>query len=131
MKATKQLSHLQIDIMRTLWRRGEATVSDVHSDLQQDRGLAPTTVATMLSRLEKDGIVRHRSQGRQYVYTPRVTESEVRHSAVSELAERLFQGDFGALVNHLLKESDIEPGDLEEVREILESKEEEDASSNP
>ncbi len=126
----KQLSRLQIDIMRTLWRRGEATVSEVHSDLQQDRGLAPTTVATMLSRLEKDGIVRHRNQGRQYVYIPCVSEREVRRSAVSELAERLFHGDFGALVNHLLKESDIRPGDLEEVREILESQEEEDASSS-
>ena len=42
------LSELQIAVMRALWARGEASVADVASDLEAERGLAHTTVATLL-----------------------------------------------------------------------------------
>ena len=63
-----QLGDLQLAIMRELWRAGEATVATVHAALQDERGLALTTIATMLSKMEKKGVVEHRSEGRQYVY---------------------------------------------------------------
>lgn len=125
MPMKKQLSHLQIDLMRVLWERGEATVAEVHQSLQDERSLAPTTVATLLKRLEKAGVVAHRTEGRQFVYRPLVSEREVRRSMVSDLIERLFQGDSSALVGHLLRESDLGPGDLEEVQAIVEQAEEE------
>jgi predicted transcriptional regulator len=118
-----QLTDLQVAIMRVLWDRREATVSDIHEALLADRGLAPTTVATLLSRLEKRGIVKHRSASRQYVYYPAVSESEVRRSMVSDLAERLFDGDVAELVSHLLSEREMTAGDLEKVKDLIASHE--------
>ena len=57
------LSELQLDLMRVLWR-GEASVADVAAALAQSRGLAHTTVATLLTRLAKRGIVAQRRDGR-------------------------------------------------------------------
>ncbi len=125
MGETHQLTELQLDVMRVLWDRGEATVADVHEALERDRGLAPTTVATLLSRLEKKGVLTHRTEGRQYVYRPLVSRDEVRRSMVAELTERVFQGDVADLVNHLLSAEEIETGDLERVRELIEAKERE------
>ena len=48
-----ELTDLQMSLMRVLWTRGEAAVSDVHEAAYAERGLALTTVATILSRLEK------------------------------------------------------------------------------
>ena len=118
-----QLTDLQVAIMRVLWDRREATVSDIHGALLPDRALAPTTVATLLSRLEKRGIVKHRSASRQYVYYPTVSEGEVRRSMVSDLAERLFDGDVAELVSHLLSEREMSAGDLEKVKELIASHE--------
>ena len=118
-----KLTDLQFAIMRVLWDRREATVSDIHEALLPDRGLAPTTVATLLSRLEKRGIVKHRSASRQYVYYPTVSEGEVRRSMVSDLAERLFDGDVAELVSHLLSEREMSAGDLEKVKELIASHE--------
>ena len=118
-----QLTDLQVAIMRVLWDRREATVADIHEALLPDRGLAPTTVATLLSRLEKRGIVKHRSASRQYVYYPTVSEGEVRRSMVSDLAERLFDGDVAELVSHLLSEREMSAGDLEKVKELIASHE--------
>ncbi|MCZ6650067.1 MAG: BlaI/MecI/CopY family transcriptional regulator [Acidobacteria bacterium] len=119
MQKDNNISDLQLAVMRVLWRRGEAAVAEVHGDLEPERGLAPTTIATILSRLERRGLVRHSSRGRQYLYAPVISEQEIRRSMVAALTSRLFNGDATALVSHLLESRDIAPGDLEKVRQLL------------
>jgi predicted transcriptional regulator len=114
-----QLSELQLDIMRVLWRAGEMTASGVHEALLPSRPLAPTTVATLLSRLARRGLLTHRVEGRQYFYRPAVSEPEVRRSMVAALTTRLFGGDATELVSHLLASEEFTKGDLERVRALL------------
>lgn len=113
------LSDLQLDVMRALWARGEASTADLAAALEASRGLAHTTVATVLTRLEKRGIVRSRRDGRQLVYAAKVAEDAVRRSMVADLLGTLFCGDAKALVAHLVREDEIAPGDLERVRRLL------------
>jgi predicted transcriptional regulator len=115
-----QLTELQMAIMRVLWDRGQATVSEIHEALKAERGLALTTVATLLSRLERRGVVSHETRQRQFVYRASVTEAEVRHSMVHELTERLFDGDVAAMMSHLLNGREISPGDLKRIKAMLE-----------
>lgn len=114
------LSDLQLDVMRALWR-GEASVADVVTALADSRDLAHTTVATLLTRLEKRGVVAVRREGRQLLYSARVSESQVRRSMVSGLIQSLFRGDARALLAHLVSEDDVAPDDLERVRTLLEA----------
>jgi BlaI family transcriptional regulator, penicillinase repressor len=115
-----QLGDLQLAIMRVLWERGEATVQDVHQLIDLPWRRAPTTIATMLTKLEKKGVVSHRVAGRQFVYRATVSEEEVRRSMVSELTKRLFEGDVSALVSHLIDEQRIDRQELAALRELLE-----------
>ena len=120
MPGRHQLTELQLAILRVLWDKGEATVQDIWEALHAERGLAQTTVATMLSRLERRGVVTRRAQSRQYHYRAAVTEREVQHSMVGELTERLFDGDVTALVQHLLTGEDVSPGDIARIRDMIE-----------
>jgi predicted transcriptional regulator len=120
-----ELSELQLAVMRVLWQRKKAAVTEVQEALQSERDLALTTVATVLTRLEKAGLVAHRASGRHYLYRPLVSEEDVRRSMVSALAERLFEGDVAALVSHLVNAREIKPGDLARVRQLIEAKERE------
>jgi len=117
------LTDLQFAIMRVLWERGHASAADICEALRAERGLAQSTVATLLTRLEKRGVVKHETRSRQYVYYPAVTESEVRRTMVSELTERLFNGDVTALMSHLLSARDMSHGDLARVRKLIEAHE--------
>ena len=121
MAPSHDLTELQIAIMRLLWSRREATVAEVWEALYPERGLAQTTIATLLTRLERRGVVARRVDQRQYVYRPLVTESEVQQSMVGELTERLFSGDVTALVSHLLTSQDVAPGDLDRLRELVDA----------
>lgn len=124
--AEYSLTELQLEIMSVLWERGEATVVEVRESLRPERDLAHTTVSTLLSRLEKKGVVRHRTEGRQFVYEPAVEAQRVRRSVVSEfteVADRLFEGNMADLVTQLLAESDVGAEDLARVRDLIDRKE--------
>lgn len=126
MEASYHLGDLQLAIMRVLWACGESTVADVHEALEPERGLALTTIATMLVKMEKKGVVDHRAEGRRFIYRPLVSEDKVRRSMVADLTTQLFRGDVAALVNHLLSEHEIEPRELSELRDLIEAHEREE-----
>lgn len=117
------LGDLQLAIMRILWSRGEASVADVHEALEPERGLALTTIATMLAKMERKGVVDHRAEGRRFIYRPTVSEGQVRRSMVSDLTSQLFRGDVFALVNHLLSEHEIDARELDQLRSLIAAKE--------
>ena len=118
-----ELTELQLAILRLLWERGEATVADIWEALYAERGLAQTTIATLVTRLQRRGIVARRTRDRQFVYRATITEADVQHSMVSELTERLFAGDPAALVSHLISAADMSPGDLARVKRMIENAE--------
>ena len=113
------LSELQIAVMRVLWSREEASTADVAQALAEQRGLAHTTVATLLSRLEKRGVVAARRDGRQLVYRAVASEDRVRRSMVAGLLSAVFGGDAPALVSYLVRESEIDAGDLDRIKRLL------------
>lgn len=125
MDRSHQLGDLQHAIMRVLWDAGEATVAQVHAALRPDRKRALTTIATMLAKMERKGVVGHRVEGRQFVYTPRVTEEAVRRTMVADLTQLLFEGDVTQLVSHLLSAQEIEPDELDRLRELIARQEQE------
>lgn len=116
-----QLTPLQLDVLQVLWERGEATVNDVTEALRGRRALAPTTVATLLARLEKRGLVGRRRVDRQYLHAARIGREEARRMLVDELARSLFDGDLSGLVHHLVSRDQFEPEDLERVRALLDA----------
>ena len=122
MDRSHHLGNLQHAIMRVLWERGEATVADVHAAMDPDFARALTTVATMLSKLEKKGVVAHRREGRQFVYRPLVSESEVRRSMVTGLTDQLFDGNVTELVSHLIDEQGIDGDELGRLRRLIDER---------
>jgi BlaI family transcriptional regulator, penicillinase repressor len=126
-KKKHKLGDLQLAILRRIWERGEAAASEVHADLYDDRRLAPTTIATMLKKMEAKGVVRHRLAGRRYLYRATVSEREVTKTMVSEITDRLFAGDPVALVSHLLEEHEVDAREIEELRSLIDRHETKEA----
>lgn len=126
MERPLRLGDLQVAILRVLWDEGEATVARVHEGLS-GKHRALTTIATMLSKMERRGIVEHRVEGRQFVFRPRISEQEVLRSMVADLTEKLFEGDVTALVSHLLTEQEIDRDELVRLRRMIVEKERKEA----
>ncbi len=114
-----ELSELQLALMKVIWQRGDASTAEVTEALQAERDLAHTTVATLLTRLEKRGLLCASRDGRQLRYRAAVSEPQVQRSMVSGLLGRLFGGNPRALLSHLLREEEIGAEDLDQLRALL------------
>ena len=125
MSRKHRLADLQMAIMQVLWEKSEATVAQVREALLPNRELAYTTVGTMLSKMEANGQVTHRSDGRVNIYKPAIKPDHVKRRMLSDLAERLFAGNVGDLVCCLLDGVDVSPDDLTEIKRLIRRKEQE------
>jgi predicted transcriptional regulator len=124
--AAEQLSDLQLALMSALWDAGEGTAADVHEALgARGRVLAPTTVSTVLRRLEAQGWVTHRERGRQFIYRPTASRREVTGGMLDRITRSLFGGDLPAVVSQLLDAGTVRRRDLDAIRVLIEQKEKE------
>jgi len=111
----------ELDVLKVLWDRGQATVREVLETLRAaGRQWSYATVATLLDRLETKGVVTSDRSELAFVYRPTISTHEVRQKRVSNLVEKLYQGEPGLLVLHLLKSHPLDPQQVREVRAVLE-----------
>jgi len=114
-----RLGDLQLKILKVLWEHSEATVSDVHQALSRERDLAYTTVATMLRKMETRLLVRHRLQGRSFVYRPAVAANAVTRGIADHLIDRLFEGSLADMVSHLLTTREVSREELSRLEKLI------------
>jgi BlaI family penicillinase repressor len=99
-----QLGRRERQIMDVVYRRGQASVSEVRSDLPDPPSYS--AVRAMLGLLEDKGYLRHRQQGLKYVYIPADDTSKVRNSALEHMVRTFFGGSPERAVAALLEMRD-------------------------
>lgn len=119
MKDLHELTDIQLAIMDEIWKRGDATVTDVHEALLDSTGHAKKTIGTMMARLEKQGFLSHTADGREFVFRATVSKNEVGRAKVRNVLDRLFGGSLPALVSHALEAEEVRPGDADRVRDLI------------
>ena len=77
------------------------------------------TVATLLDRLETKGLVTSDRRELAFVYRPAISTQEVRQRRLTSLVDKLYQGEPGLLVLHLLKSHPLDASQAKEVRSVL------------
>jgi predicted transcriptional regulator len=118
-----------MEVARALWKLGEATVREVHETFPSRRKIDFSTVQTYLRRLETKGYVRAWLRGRTRVYSAKVKPATVIRETVDDLVERLFGGETLPLVRHLIEDRGIGPEELAQLRQWLDSLEEQSDDS--
>ena len=111
----------ELDVLKVLWDRGQATVREVLETLRAaGRQWSYATVATLLDRLETKGVITSDRSELAFVYKPTITTQEVRQKRLNSLVDKLYEGEPGLLVLHLLKSHPLDASQAKEVRAVLE-----------
>jgi predicted transcriptional regulator len=91
-KNSTRLSPLENDVMNVLWDRGAATAEEVRTALAGGQPHKDSTVRTILRRLAEKGFAAYKTEGRTYVWSPRVASQHVATDAVRGIIERFCDG---------------------------------------
>ena len=114
-----QLGRVQLLIMQVLWEMGRATAREITDAINAAEPIAHSTVQTLLRGLEEKGSVSHETEGRTFVFVPLVQEDKFKSSATRDLVERVFGGNAGTLVTHLLKNENVSRKEIDEIRKLI------------
>src|SRR3954467_13598111 len=114
------LTPAQREIMEIVWERGEASAQEVRNVLARTRKVARNTVRTLLERMEDKGWLKHRAEGRTFLYTAARPRHDSIGQKVREIVETVCGGSPETLVNALLDYRGLRPDELQRIRQILE-----------
>jgi predicted transcriptional regulator len=105
--------------MKLLWVRGESAVSDLVAAMPEGETLAYTSILTTVRILEQKGYVRHRQEGRAFLYSPCVEEQEASRSEVRHMMQRFFGNSRERLLLSLLGDEEIDPEELQRLKDAI------------
>ncbi len=114
-----QLGRMQFRIMQVLWDRGRANAREITDALNASEPVAHSTVQTLLRQLEAKGAVGHEAHERTFVFFPKLKEDRVKKTATRELLDRVFGGNVGSMVAHLLKQERLSRAEVDELRRLI------------
>lgn len=115
-----ELGDAELEVLKTLWDGGPATVRDVLAQLHANgRRVAYTTVQTVLSRLEQKGIVRSDRSGTAFRYAAAVSRERVSRTRLRTLLSQLYDGAAGQLVLQLMKNERLTADEIAQVQRLI------------
>ena len=117
-KKTPTLTEAEYRLMDILWSKGPATVGEVVEQIG-DPPLAYNTVLTTLRILEQKGYVRHKANGRAFIYRPLVDREDAQRDVVQHVVSRFFNNSPRELVLNLLESEQVDRRELDRLREII------------
>ncbi|HKD35365.1 MAG TPA: BlaI/MecI/CopY family transcriptional regulator [Pirellulales bacterium] len=92
----------ELDILKVLWDHEEATVREVYEALRPRLAIAQNTVQAFLRTMEEKGLVRHRLEGRMFIYEPIFRRQQTTQQLAGQLLQRAFDGAMDQLVQSVL-----------------------------
>lgn len=122
----EKITGSEVEVLEILWQAGEPlSVASIRTQLERERGWNASTVKTLLRRLCDKGVVTIEKR-EVFYYRPLLDREEYRRWSARSLLHRVFRGNARDLIASLVEEYPMDQGDLEELREILYAKGEQD-----
>ena len=117
------LGDLEVDVMGIVWNLNTATVKDVFEVMYKRRGLAYTTIMTVMNRLAVKGILSQDKSSVPYVYGPLVARDEMATSMVREVVDRVLEGSSATVMSFLIDDENIDAAEIAKLKALIKQKE--------
>jgi predicted transcriptional regulator len=120
-KRSITLTEAELRLMKLLWQRGESAVGDLVAAMPDGAALAYNSVLTTIRILEQKGYVRHRVEGRAFIYCACVEEQEAERTEVRHMLQRFFGNSRERLLLSLLGDGEITAEELQRLKDAIEN----------
>jgi predicted transcriptional regulator len=118
-KSQKSIGDQELALLQYLSEHGEASVGEVAAVFAESRGLARSTVLTMMERLRAKAYLRRRHVNGVYRYAPVARPDDVMRSAVGSFVEKTLQGSVSPFVAWMSERTEVSEGELAELEALV------------
>jgi predicted transcriptional regulator len=115
----RSIGDQELALLRFVAERGTASVAQAVESFGAARGLARSTVLTMMERLRAKGhLERHRRDG-AYQYSSPASAGEVMRGAVHSFVEKTLEGSVSPFVSYLVETADVSDAELADLERLV------------
>ena len=107
----------ELDILAVVWRRGAATVREVHEELKKESGY--TTTLKQMQLMTDKGLLRRSERFRSHVYEAAIPKEQTRRQIAGDLLNRAFEGSARDLMMGALSAKPVSAEELDEIRKMI------------
>lgn len=122
MNTTPSISEAEFQVMKVIWGKSPVSTTEVVTELEKTTDWKPKTIQTLLSRLVKKDMLSFKREGRVFVYTPLVKESDYLSQESDSFLKRFYNSTLNAMVVNFLDQDRLSDDEIERLREILEKR---------
>ena len=116
---TPPIGDQELALLHYLAEHAQASVGEVAADYGEPRGLARSTVLTMMERLRGKGYLRRRQVGGVYRYTAATGPGEAMRSAVGNFVEKTLSGSVSPFVAWMSERTEVSDAELAELEALV------------
>jgi predicted transcriptional regulator len=120
------LGDQQLDALRFVSENGPITVGEMARAYGVPRGLARTTVLTVMERLRTKGYLTRRKVRGVFYYSPKNDHNDVMKNLVADFVKRSLGGSLSPFVTYLADSGKLNEREVNELRRMVESLEAEE-----
>jgi BlaI family penicillinase repressor len=113
------LTELENEVMQAVWEAGPCSVEAVHQKISRNRRLKETSTRTLLRRLEQKGYLRHKTEGRAYIYRAVEPARSLAARAVRQIIDRFCQGSVEELVKGMVESKALSKSEMDRLEEFV------------
>ena len=110
----------ELEILRVLWHRGEATVREVNEELSKDRKVGYTTTLKLMQIMTDKRLLSRQKMGKLHVYKARTTQTATRGKLLDRMLKTAFEGSSASLVMQLLGNKNTSKEELKKIKDYIE-----------
>lgn len=116
------ISDAELELLKELWVESPLTSRQLVDRLQVRTQWGEPTIKTLLLRLLRKKAVKRQSQGKSFLYSAAIRRDEYQYTVSHSVIDRLFDGLAGNFLTCLVRNESFRPGELEELRRLLDEK---------
>jgi BlaI family penicillinase repressor len=116
---SSQPTEVELQILRILWEHGPSTARQIHNQLVEARDTNYSTAVKMLSVMLDKNLVKRDETVRPQVFRTAATQDRTQQRMLKDLIQKAYDGSVGSLVLQALSSQRSSPGELAEIRRLL------------
>ncbi len=113
------LGEQELEVWRYIAEHAPISSRDVAARFAEERGLARTTILTVMERLRKKGYLTRRRREGVFHYSPRAPAAEVVQGLVRQFVEKTLAGSVSPLVAYLGQARKLSDQELVELQQLV------------
>jgi len=118
---TSKPTESELEILRVLWDKGNASVREVHEILSAHKEAGYTTTLKLMQIMFEKGLVKRNDSSKVHIYQPNISKEKTQQQLLGKMINTLFSGSSSQLVMQALGNSKPSREELDQIQELLDN----------